>query len=234
MSNRNNLFQATCKMISYSGSEQSGVGTTFFTRYNNTLFLITTFHQVYETSHVRILVLVDDELNKRQTLEIPSSNFLKIKEVDLAIADVTNLIKQTAETKNLKLKAFVLDDNLDLLNKIDLLDDIFFIGYPSGLIDKQNLTPLLRRCGFSSIYSQDFNGEPTFIIDGSVFPGSSGSPVFHVGEKITLLGIISSSVIKKSEAETQFIDLGTVIKTKAILALIKTYIKGGFSNGSFH
>lgn len=229
MTDRRILFQATCKMISYSGQKQLGVGTSFFVRFERTLFLFTTFHQVENTTHLRLLLLTDSEINKRQTLEIASKDFIKIRNLDLAMVDVTNIIKQTTETKNLKLKAFVLEDNLESLNDIDLLDDIFFIGYPSGLIDTQNLTPLMRRCSFSSIYSEDFSREPVFIIDGSVFPGSSGSPVFHVGSKVSLLGIVSSSVIKQSEVETQFIDLGKVIKTKAIVSVIKAYLKGEFS-----
>ena len=227
MADRRSLFQATCKMISYSGNEQTGVGTSFFVRYQNTLFLFTTYHQVQDSTHLKILMLAENQ-TKRETLEISSSQFIKIVNMDLAMADVSEMIKDSPINKNLKIKAFVVEDNIDYLNDIDLLDDIFFIGYPSGLIDTQNLTPLMRRCSFSSIYSEDFSGEPVFIIDGSVFPGSSGSPVFHVGEKISLLGIVSSSVVKQNKYETQYIDLGKAIKTRAILAMIKAYKKGEF------
>jgi len=230
MTDRKSLFQATCKMISYSGKEQAGVGTSFFVRFNNTLFLLTTYHQVQNTSHIRILLLSDNEKSKKRTLEIPTSEFIKIVNLDLAMTDVSSIIRETNLTQTLKLKAFVLEDDIDYLNDIDLLDDIFFIGYPSGLIDTENLTPLMRRCSFSSIYSEDFSGEPAFIIDGSVFPGSSGSPVFHVGKKVSLLGIVSSSVVKQSDIDTQYIDLGKAVKTKAILAMIKAYIKGEFKN----
>ena len=227
MADRTSLYQATCKMISYKGKEQTGVGTSFFVRYQNTLFLFTTYHQVQDSTHLKILMLAENQ-TKRETLELSSGQFIKIVNMDLAMADVTTMIKDSPIYKNLKIKAFVVDENIDYLNEIDLLDDIFFIGYPSGLIDTQNLTPLMRRCSFSSIYSEDFSGEPVFIIDGSVFPGSSGSPVFHVGEKISLLGIVSSSVVKQSKNETQYIDLGKAIKTKAILAMIKAYKKGDF------
>lgn len=227
MADRRSLFQATCKMISYHGNKQTGVGTSFFVRYQNTLFLFTTYHQVVDSSHIKIMMLAENQ-NKRETLEISSEKFIKIVNMDLAMTDVTDLIKDSPNHKHLRIKAFVVDDNINYLDEIDLLDDIFFIGYPSGLIDTQNLTPLMRRCSFSSIYSEDFSGDPAFIIDGSVFPGSSGSPVFHVGEKISLLGIVSSSVVKQSNNETQYIDLGRAIKTKAIVAMIKAYKKGEF------
>ena len=227
MADRTSLYQATCKMISYKGKEQTGVGTSFFVRYQNTLFLFTTYHQVKDSTQLKILMMAENQ-NKRETLELLSEHFIKIVNMDLAMADVTSLIRESKIRSNVKIKAFVVEDDINYLNDIDLLDDIFFIGYPSGLIDTQNLTPLMRRCSFSSIYSEDFSGDPAFIIDGSVFPGSSGSPVFHVGEKISLLGIISSAVVKQSKHETQYIDLGKAIKTKAILAMIKAYKKGEF------
>lgn len=231
MVDKKNLFLATCKMISYSNEEQLGVGTSFFARFRNTLFLFTTHHQLERSTHVKILLLSEKGQARKDTLTIPTSQFITIVNFDLAMCDLTEAIAQKNSTKHLRLKAFGLEENMDFLNDIDLLDDIYFIGYPSGLIDTQNLTPLMRRCSFSSLYSEDFSGEPTFIIDGSVFPGSSGSPVFHVGEKVSLLGIVTSSVIKQSEHDLQYIDLGKATKTKAILAMAKAYMKGDFNHG---
>ena len=226
MNDRKNLFLATCKMISYSNENQLGVGTSFFARFQDTLFLFTTRHQIEGCTHVKILLLSDSTSDNRETLMIPSTQFTSIVNLDIAMCNLTDVIAEKKITRNLRLKAFLLEDNMDYLNEIDLLDDIFFIGYPSGLIDTQNLTPLMRRCSFSSVYSDDFSGEATFIIDGSVFPGSSGSPVFHVGKKVSLLGIVTSSVIKQNESESQYLDLGKATKTKAILALVKAYLKG--------
>ncbi len=226
MNDRKNLFLATCKMISYSNENQLGVGTSFFARFQDTLFLFTTRHQIEGCTHVKILLLSDSDSDNRETLIIPSNQFTSIVNLDIAMCNLTDVITEKKITRNLRLKAFLLEDNMDYLNEIDLLDDIFFIGYPSGLIDTQNLTPLMRRCSFSSVYSDDFSGEATFIIDGSVFPGSSGSPVFHVGKKVSLLGIVTSSVIKQNESESQYLDLGKATKTKAILALVKAYLKG--------
>jgi hypothetical protein len=213
-------------MISYSNENQLGVGTSFFARFQDTLFLFTTRHQIEGCTHVKILLLSDSTSDNRETLMIPSNQFTSIVNLDIAMCNLTDVIAEKKITRNLRLKAFLLEDNMDYLNEIDLLDDIFFIGYPSGLIDTQNLTPLMRRCSFSSVYSDDFSGEATFIIDGSVFPGSSGSPVFHVGKKVSLLGIVTSSVIKQNESESQYLDLGKATKTKAILALVKAYLKG--------
>lgn len=66
----------------------------------------------------------------------------------------------------------------DSLDQIDAAVSIVFVGYPNGLYDTVNKTPILRRGMTASPIHLDWNGEPQFLIDASVFPGSSGSPVF--------------------------------------------------------
>lgn len=70
----------------------------------------------------------------------------------------------------------VIPDPID--NDIEIYDDIIFIGYPNGLYDKKNLLPIIRKGSFATPYQVNFDGHPIFLIDASVFPGSSGSPVF--------------------------------------------------------
>ena len=61
-----------------------------------------------------------------------------------------------------------------------------------------------------------FDGEPTFLIDGSVFAGSSGSPVFILnrgswtgpdglvlGNRIILVGIIAEGAVRRSDIPIQ-------------------------------
>ena len=57
-------------------------------------------------------------------------------------------------------------------------EEIVFIGYPSGLRDEHNSTPLIRRGITASPIWNDFGNDPIFLIDAGVYPGSSGSPVF--------------------------------------------------------
>jgi len=61
---------------------------------------------------------------------------------------------------------------------LDAVEEVTFIGYPSGLVDSVNHTPIIRRGITATPIEQDWNGKPQFLIDASVFPGSSGSPVF--------------------------------------------------------
>lgn len=66
----------------------------------------------------------------------------------------------------------------DSINNLDAVEDVFFIGYPDGLYDTVNLTPVARRGITATPVQLDFEGQPAFLIDAAVFPGSSGSPVF--------------------------------------------------------
>jgi hypothetical protein len=64
------------------------------------------------------------------------------------------------------------------INKLDAMEDVFFIGYPVGLYDTVNLTPIVRRGITATPVKVDYEGKPVFLVDAAVFPGSSGSPVF--------------------------------------------------------
>ncbi|WP_435272817.1 trypsin-like serine peptidase [Streptomyces parvulus] len=66
----------------------------------------------------------------------------------------------------------------DDLDAIDASANVIFVGYPNGLYDAVNKTPILRRGITASPIHLDWQGQPQFLIDASVFPGSSGSPVF--------------------------------------------------------
>ena len=57
-------------------------------------------------------------------------------------------------------------------------EDILKIGYPNGLWDKVNRLPFFKR-GMTATHPYiNYNGKEEFVIDVSVYPGSSGSPVF--------------------------------------------------------
>jgi hypothetical protein len=62
------------------------------------------------------------------------------------------------------------------------LEDVIMIGYPNGIWDEVNNLPILRKGITGTPLSIDYNGRTEFLIDLSVFPGSSGSPVFIFNE----------------------------------------------------
>ena len=127
----------------------------------------------------------------------------------------------------------------DDIVKLDIASPVVFVGYPNGMFDQKHYTPIVRQGFVATPAELDFNGEPVFLIDASVFPGSSGSPVFlyeHSWDgdiaRIKLLGLISAVFTQRTDGEIQWmpaptnvvpiptvrqmIDLGIVFKARLI------------------
>jgi hypothetical protein len=97
--------------------------------------------------------------------------------------------------------------------KFDALEEITFVGYPSGLADPVHHTPIVRRGITATPMAVRFGGRPVFLVDGSVFGGSSGSPVYLynegsytdgtggliVGSRFVLVGIIAETLLRNTE-----------------------------------
>lgn len=89
---------------------------------------------------------------------------------------------------------------------LDAIEEVLFVGYPNALFDTRNFTPIARRGATATPIQLDYRGEPAFLVDATVFPGSSGSPVFlHdsgtyrsrdgavvVGSRLILLGVLAA------------------------------------------
>ena len=141
------------------------------------------------------------------------------------------------------------------LSKLDALEEVVFIGYPTGIWDRKNLLPVIRKGITATPVGVDFQGEKQFLIDASVFPGSSGSPVFlynagiHaekgggavVGTRLLFLGIVASVFFHEEANEIQImsvptshvpvavfrqmVDLGVVYKASTILEAIDAFLR---------
>lgn len=57
-------------------------------------------------------------------------------------------------------------------------EDIIMIGYPNGLWDEVNGIPFFKKGMTATHPYMNYKGREEFVIDMSVYPGSSGSPVF--------------------------------------------------------
>lgn len=66
----------------------------------------------------------------------------------------------------------------EVISGFDAMERVTFIGYPAGLFDTANLTPIARQGFTATPIALDYEGLPQFVIDAAVFSGSSGSPVF--------------------------------------------------------
>lgn len=126
----------------------------------------------------------------------------------------------------------------DALSQLSALEDIVFIGYPSGLRNDVNASPLIRRGITSTPVWNDFEGRPVFLIDAGVFPGSSGSPVFIlnqgayatkeglvVGSRLLFLGMICQSIARNDDGKKTFLGLGEVVRSPSLRDFIDCRIK---------
>ena len=175
-------------------------------------------------------------------------------EVDLAIIPMRPL-EQAARDQGVELYYHAIDSRLApdaaTLRALDALEEVLFVGYPSGVWDQVNLMPILRRGTTATPMALDFEGRQEFLIDAAVYPGSSGSPVFvyqpdtlrptqGVGKKFLFAGVVAA-VFFREEANhlvpvpvpannhgmvmgSEMIDLGLVIKAQAVVEVINAYL----------
>jgi hypothetical protein len=120
--------------------------------------------------------------------------------------------------------------------------------------------PIVRKGISTTPITIDFENKPQFLIDGAVYPGSSGSPVFicnigsypmkggglAIGNRIIFLGILSAMRTYPEGIEyvplptiqvpgiyyLQVLNLGIVYKSELIIDLIKRILEDKrFSRG---
>ncbi|MDE0077723.1 MAG: trypsin-like peptidase domain-containing protein [Caldilineaceae bacterium] len=113
--------------------------------------------------------------------------------VDVAAIDVSKLFVQELDpSKNPFTYAAPFCLSRDLLarnNKeirIEASSDVLVVGYPRGFYDSVNLFPIVKSGIVASRWGSDFQGDPCFLIDAKLFPGSSGSVVISKPIDITM------------------------------------------------
>ncbi|WP_436868638.1 hypothetical protein [Mammaliicoccus sciuri] len=64
------------------------------------------------------------------------------------------------------------------LENLKFAEEVIMIGYPNGISDTFNNLPVFRKGITATHPAINFDGTPHFLIDMTIVPGSSGSPVF--------------------------------------------------------
>lgn len=171
------------------------------------------------------------------------------EDVDIAVMPLSwHLDLIAKDDRRTFIRPITLDDlaSEDDLARLDIASPVLFIGYPNGMFDQKHYTPIVRQGFLATPPELDFNDEPVFLIDASVFPGSSGSPVFaydhswdgHV-VSVKLIGIISAVFTQRTDGQiewtpaptnlvpiptiNQMIDLGVVFKARLIRETIADF-----------
>lgn len=132
--------------------------------------------------------------------------------------------------------------NDDDISKLNALEDVIMVGYPTGLSDVYNHKPLFRKGITSTDIKKNYNGKFEFLVDMACFPGSSGSPVFIynqssystseqlfvAGTRVLLVGVLWGGPQYQATGDITFsniphvltnvpTNLGNVIKSNKIL-----------------
>lgn len=175
-------------------------------------------------------------------------------EVDVAVIGVNAILEQMAQDGA---EPFYRGFTADLLltaeqaQDLDALESVTFVGYPNGLYDTANFLPIARRGQTATPLQNNYKDLPAFLIDASVFGGSSGSPVVifdrgtytnragqaHVGTRFHLLGVVASVHVRQVLGDVldlptttvarieDPIDLGIVFKASAIQDCVNLLFK---------
>jgi hypothetical protein len=78
--------------------------------------------------------------------------------------------------------ALLRESDLNGTNPLRPGDPVNFSGFPEGLPTSEGMFPILRS-GTVASYDQNLVDMPYFYINGDVYPGDSGAPVFEAGTK---------------------------------------------------
>ena len=161
------------------------------------------------------------------------------KDVDVTVMPLLPTLKAiTSQDKDPFYRALseTLIPSTEQWEGLDALEEVVFAGYPSGIYDEKNLMPILRRGITATSPQLDYNGRRAFLIDASVFPGSSGSPVLIYNRgmyatkggatvhrsRLLLLGIVAEVYIREHEGRIEFVSTPTatpVVRTQQMINL---------------
>jgi V8-like Glu-specific endopeptidase len=269
------LFFITARLeCEKSGDRWEGTG--FFVRVpirdgDDQLILVTNRHVLIDedlgpAETIRIITPTrsDDEppvlVPDRQAIAVahsPRIDSHQNPDIDVAVLGLNGLMMTDENNPFIKTIPIDMLFNDELISQRDAIEQVTFIGYPEGLYDTVNMTPIARRGWTATPMSLDYDGKPMFLIDASVFNGSSGSPVFLLnkggytnrqgglvfdGPLIVLVGIVAAAYDKSVYGEFVFarslpeitmdqaLNLGVVYKTQTILETIDQFLSAkGYS-----
>jgi hypothetical protein len=253
-----------------AGGRDSGVGTSFVFGYSvpgkgDALFLVTNKHVVADAAEGRFFFTAEQEGGPAigQRVDCALGDFAtrwyghEHPGIDVAVMP---LVPVLGELERAGRKPFFraiptsLIPSTEATQGLDAREEVIFAGYPSGIYDTVNLTPVIRTGTTATPIELDYNGLPCFIIDASVFPGSSGSPVFiynagsystqgglAIGTRLLFVGIVArmfyrtdTGRIELTEIPTdtlvslktmQMIDLGLVYKARTVVETIESFLR---------
>lgn len=181
----------------------TSVGTGFFFAFHwerktnkSNPVIITNKHVIENTVSGKLVFTIADEKGnpldgKQYIVNITSFasqwKFHPNPNIDLCALSITGIVLD-AQSKGVRLAYKMMDfsmlPSVSDIEAMTAMEDVVVVGYPDGIWDEVNNRPVFRKGITATHYAFDYNGKKEFLIDASIFPGSSGSPVFVLNEGI--------------------------------------------------
>ncbi|MGE4266329.1 MAG: serine protease [Deferribacterales bacterium] len=261
------LFFTTVRIECVYKDGQTGQGTGFLYSYDHdnkhVVFVVTNKHVVINAAELNLTFLKHDNMEPilGEKIEYKLSDNLEHfyfghpdSTIDVAIFPMGPIINNKT-LEDLKPFLMCIDKNITIspeqIKDSSSIESIIFVGYPKGIWDSKNYLPVVRRGITASPIGIDYEGKPCFLIDASVFGGSSGSPVFIYdqnifmsqgkllfGSRVVFIGIVASTYTMKELIElkkvsnqkeviehNETLDLGVVFKARTIIETIEAYLE---------
>ena len=266
------LFFTTVQIDTASPDGGRGSGTGFFFEHfvdgRRKLFIVTNKHVVEGEKGGRLVFLKQEDerpsLGNGFTLDLNEDDWPFLwfghpdPAIDIAICALPPLLNFMKESFGFVPYFHTVNSalipNADQASQIDAMESVIFVGYPNGVWDSKNLLPVMRQGTTATPFLVDFEGTPRFLIDASVFGGSSGSPVFLLnqgshplkdgslvsGSRLHFLGVVAAVYFrtrlneiivvpiptqsKPMAQQQEMIDLGVVFKAHTVVETVDAFL----------
>ncbi|PUE35516.1 serine protease [Limnohabitans sp. Hippo4] len=267
------LFFTTTRIDTVAPDGTSGSGTGFFFQYVvdeiTYPFIVTNKHVVMGMRNGSLTFLKQKdgrpELGNGFTLQVGADDWAKMwfghrePDVDIVISAFAPMQQYIKDHHGIDLFFRSVDKAIvptqQQIDELDAVEDVTFIGYPNGVWDAKNLLPVARRGTTATPIAVDFENTPRFLIDASVFGGSSGSPVFVLnqgswaakngglvaGSRLIFIGVVAAvfyrthlnqivpvpipTQVRPMAEQQEMIDLGIVFKARTVVETVEDFLK---------
>ncbi|WP_147095052.1 S1 family peptidase, partial [Staphylococcus carnosus] len=184
------------KVVVKITTDKNSSGTGFFYEFiyskDTTIpVILTNKHVIEESSSIRITLSKNEYFSSENKIVEKEDFLLKDlqnrivnhpnSDIDLCAIIIADMLKKFQDESVKMDIAFLNDKNLPNINDLEDLkfaEEVIMIGYPNGISDTFNNFPVFRKGITATHPAINFDGTPHFLIDMTIVPGSSGSPVF--------------------------------------------------------
>jgi len=263
------LFFATVRIDTADAKGQKGSGTGFLFAHTRDgkeyPFVVTNKHVAKDADKGGITFIKrrGDKPSLGDAFRIDFDNFETVwhghpdPEVDITVTPLVPLVKFMEGRGVEVFYRLVASTNIpteDQLKELDAIEDVVFVGYPNGIWDQKNYIPIARTGTTATPLSIDYEGQKKFLIDASVFGGSSGSPVFiyksgafatkggptKIGTLFYFVGVVAAVYFKTAAhdiislpiptnmrnvaLDKEMLDLGIVFKGSTVVEAVEAAI----------